>query len=191
MEPTDLLKQAVTVVEQASVPEDLRTLAFAKVLEMLSEQNTPHASTDQATNKDNHKDPSTSSGPLAPIVANLGIPPSLVDRIFDENDGELRFSGDVSALGKSRTDKVHGIAILLLAGRRWAGLDGGTATPDEIVRAEVDRLTLLDTTNYTKQIASLKPYVIISGSGRKAAYKIKYDGIEKAKEIGRKLAGME
>jgi hypothetical protein len=191
MEPVELLKQAVTTVEQASVPEDLRALAFAKILEILSEQSAPHRNADKEPHKDNREGTSASSGPLGRIAASLGISPALVDRIFDENEGELRFTGDVSALGKSRTDKVQNLAILLLAGLRWSDLDGGSATTDETVRAEVDRLTLLDVTNYTKQIAGLKPYVIITGSGRKATYKIKYDGIEKAKEIGRGLAGTE
>jgi hypothetical protein len=192
MEPIDLLKQAVTTVEQANVPGDLRTLAFAKVLEILSGPSVPDSSTSEAGNHYGEEGASTQfSTAIASIASNLGIPSTLVDRILDEHEGELIFSGDVSALGKNRSDKVHSLAILLLAGRRWAGLDGGGATSDEVLRAEVDRLGLLDTTNYTKHVATLKPFVTITGSGRKAVYKIKYDGIEKAKELGRALAGAE
>ena len=125
------------------------------------------------------------------IASAIEIPVTRVDRIFDEDDGQLIFCGDVSVLGKSKAEKVAALAILLLAGRRWTGIDEGGPTRDAIVRSEVDRLGLLDTTNYSKHIAALKSYVTITGRGKEASYKIKYDGLEKAKLLGRSVAGSE
>jgi hypothetical protein len=192
IDEVDLLKRAVAALEQASVPGDLRTLAFAKVLDLLV--SAPSARTghgnggETTTRKVAGEEPSDS---IALIASKIGIPAALMDRVLDEHEGELIFSGDVSSLGSSKFEKVHALALLLLAGRRWAGLDTGGTTPDEVLRAEVDRHGLLDVTNYTKHIATLKPFVIIAGSGKNAAYKIKYDGLEKAKQLGRALAGEE
>lgn len=184
-----LLKRAVAALEQASVPEDLRTLAFAKVLDLLvraPSARTGHENGGETTTKKvAGEEPSDS---ITSIASKIGIPAALMDRVLDEHGGELIFSGDVSSLGSTKYEKVHALALLLLAGRRWAGLDTGGTTPDEVLRAEVDRHGLLDVTNYTKHIATLKPFVTISGSGKNATYKIKYDGLEKAKRLGRALA---
>jgi hypothetical protein len=193
MEPVDLLKRAVAAVEEADVPEDLRTLAFAKALDLLV-SGKPSQSEDKNSGK------STSEGGgcghqrddfASRIAAKIDVSPTLVDRIFDEHEEDLIFSGDVSGLGKSRNEKVHALTLLLLAGRRWAGLDTGGVTQDGVLRAEIDRHGLLDVSNYSRQISVLKPYITITGSGKSGSYKIKYDGLEKAKQLARSMAGAE
>jgi hypothetical protein len=193
VEPVDLLKRAVAALEEASVPEDLRTLAFAKVVDLLAcaPSATPaHVRSVDVEATGNHGG-QDQLDEISRIASKIGISTTLLDRIFDQHEGALIFSGNVSSLGKTKSDKVHSLALLLLAGRRWAGLDGNGATPDEVLRAEVDRLGLLDVSNYSKHIATLKPYVTITGSGKNGVYKIKYDGLEKAAKIGRDLAGVE
>jgi hypothetical protein len=193
VEPVDLIRRAIAAVEQADVPEDLRQLAFAKVLELLANgiavgKDSKSPEDDAVTRSESS---SGQSNPISAISSKIGVSVSTMDRVFDEDDGELVFSGNVAALGSSRSDKVHALALLLLAGRRWAGLDGGGITQDHVVRAEIDRHGLLDVSNYGKHVATLKPFVAISGSGKNATYKIKYDGLEKAKQLARSLAGVD
>jgi hypothetical protein len=191
MEPVDVVKQAVEVIEKAKVPGDLRALAFGKVLDMLASTTSDQPSPGRDEDRANSGHDRVNSDFISTIAAKMDIPSTLGDRIFGEHKGELIFSGDVSALGGTKSEKVHTLAVLFLAGRRWAGLDAGGTTSDEVLRAEVDRHGLLDVSNYGKHISSLKPFVTITGSGKKATYKIKFDGLEKAKQVGRALAGVE
>ena len=187
MGPVDLLKQAVAAIDEAKVPQDLREIAFSKVLELLQ----GGAGSPQAKNSPPHPEDSGTHEPksLSQIASKIGIEPHTLDRVFEESGDELIFSGNAKDLGSTRAKMVQGVVLLILAGRRWSGLDKGGTTPDEIVRAEVDRNSLLDVTNYGKHIAALKPYVTITGSGKSAAYKIKHDGLERAKEIVLTLVG--
>jgi hypothetical protein len=186
MEHADLLKKAVAVVERANVPEDLREIAFAKVLEMMARTDIGDGTSANASVAEETSDQSEL---LVRIASKIGIKPNLADRIFDHHEDALIFSGNVTALGSTKAGIVQNLALLMIAGRRWAGLDLGGSTADEIVRAEVDRHSLLDVTNYNKHIGALKPYVTITGSGKSASYKIKYDGLEKAKQLAHSLAG--
>jgi hypothetical protein len=192
MEPVDLLNQATAAIKQANIPQDLKVVAFAKIMDLLVTQNISSLGNMAPINSSHspERDSVEASGNvLRDIASNLGVPVNVIDRIFDETDGNIAFCGDISALGRSKAEKVQSLAVLLLAGRRWGGLDGGGATADDILRTEIDRHGLLDVSNYSKHIATLKPFITISGSGKKATYKVKYDGLEKAKEIGRSLAG--
>jgi len=187
MEHVDLLKEAVAVVERASVPEDLREIAFAKVLDMLVRTDTGDGTSAKAGSS--AEETGDQSELLVRIASKIGIQPNLIDRVFDHHEDVLIFSGNVTTLGSTRAGMVQNLALLMIAGRRWGGLDQGGSTADEIVRAEVDRHSLLDVTNYNKHISALKPYVTITGSGKSASYKIKYDGLERAKQLAHSLAG--
>jgi hypothetical protein len=192
IDPVGLIKQAVTAVEEASVPEDLRPIAFARVLDLLASTTGAAENAGSGAQRVASSDGSGEGSDLASrIAAKISVPVTQIDRVFDERDGDLIFSGNVSALGRSKAEKVSTLALLLLAGRRWAGLDGGGSTLDKVVRAEVDSHGLLDVTNYGKHVALLKPYATITGSGMRAVYKIKYDGLERAKDVARSLAGPE
>jgi hypothetical protein len=184
----DLIRRAAAAVERANVPQDLRPLAFAKAIDLLANGGGLEAVAKSAEQAPIRETPGGRSDSISLVASKIGVSAAMMDRVFDEANDQLVFSGDVAALGSSKFDKVHALALLLLAGRRWAGLDGSGTTPDEILRAEIDRHGLLDVSNYSKHVATLKPFVTISGSGKNATYKIKYDGLEKAKQLARRLA---
>ena len=121
------------------------------------------------------------------IAAQLGVRAELLDRLYDEHAGRLRLTGDVSRLGRNRAERVGNAALLLLAALRWSGLDEGHPVPDAVLRTEVERLGLLDTGNYTKHLAARRGLLQITGSGRAATYKLRYDGAEEARRLARTL----
>ncbi|UZX02402.1 hypothetical protein F8G81_07065 [Arthrobacter sp. CDRTa11] len=193
MNIAELLKSAVVAVETAGVPDDLRALAFAKALELAVDLDS-HALPLPANSVKLTpvSPPSTevnSGGPLDKIGQQLKVPSEKVDRIFDEHEGQLTFTGPIAKLGESRKEKVTNLTLLLLAGMKWTGLDGGNPVPDSIVRAHIDEAGLLDTSNYTKTTVALKPFVTVTGVGKNALYKIKYDGVVEAERLGRSLIG--
>src|ERR1700735_2776200 len=169
MEVVDLLKEAYGAVEQANIPENLRVVAFAKTLDLLIaptllDQHNPHPGRG-SVNLEHSKDKSEDVRAVSRIAAKLDIQDALADRIFDDHEDAITFCGDIALLGKSKVDKVSSLALLFIAARRWSDLDEGGVTKDELVRAEVDRVGLLDVSNYSKQIASLKPFITILGRG--------------------------
>lgn len=125
--------------------------------------------------------------PWGSIADALGVRPELLDRVWEERGGKLQLAGDPARLGRTRAQRVGTAAVLLLAALRWSGRDGGEPVPDAVVRAEVERLGLLDTGNYTKHLAGRRHLLSTTGSGRTATYKLRYDGLEEARVIARAL----
>lgn len=116
------------------------------------------------------------------------MPSDQIDRLFDEHEGDLQYVGDMEPLGNSKAAKVAGLALLLIAARQAGKYDDGP-TSDATIRTEVDRHGLLDSSNYTKHVAALKPYVNINGSGRTTNYKLKHDGRQRAKGLASAALG--
>ncbi|PWJ54593.1 hypothetical protein SAMN06264364_10636 [Quadrisphaera granulorum] len=131
--------------------------------------------------------PGASEEPWGSIADALGVRPELLDRVWEERGGKLQLAGDPARLGRTRAQRVGTAAVLLLAALRWSGRDGGEPVPDAVVRAEVERLGLLDTGNYTKHLAGRRHLLSTTGSGRTATYKLRYDGLEEARVIARAL----
>jgi hypothetical protein len=179
---SDILKQAVAATDAAGVPEDLRATAFAKAVDLLSSTMQVGVAPAFAPA------PSAVGLPagLARIATAFDVSPEQLDRIFDEFEGMLQFTGDVGALGKTQSARVAELALIYGAARQLGGYDEGAST-DSVIRAEVDRHGLLDSSNYTKHIAPLKPYFNINGSGKSATYKLKYDGRQHAKSVAQGL----
>ncbi|TNM61107.1 hypothetical protein FHN55_17275 [Streptomyces sp. NP160] len=131
--------------------------------------------------------PGAGEEPWGSIADALGVRPELLDRVWEERGGKLQLAGDPARLGRTRAQRVGTAAVLLLAALRWSGRDGGEPVPDAVVRAEVERLGLLDTGNYTKHLAGRRHLLSTTGSGRTATYKLRYDGLEEARVIARAL----
>lgn len=195
MNIAEVLKTALDAVESSGVPEDLRSIAFTKAIELSANLHRPASSgppVSQVVAVESFlAADSSSTGPLVKIGQQLKVPAEKVDRIFDEHEGQLMFTGPIAKLGETRKERVTNLTLLLLAGMKWTGLDGGNPVPDSLVRSHVDSAGLLDISNYTKTTAGLKPFVTVTGSGRTALYKIKYDGVVEAERLGRSLIGDE
>jgi hypothetical protein len=212
VEPVDVLRRALQAVEGAGIPDDLRALAFTTAVDLVV---TGRGAAARAPAPARASAPAAVPAPAAPvpdrvarpvpvapappevhsppvdgwdrIAAELGVRPELLDRIWDEHAGQLHLTGDVTRLGRTRAERVGNAALLLLAGLRWSGRDEGAPVPDAVVRAEVERLGLLDTGNYTKHLAARRALLAITGSGRTATYKLRYDGAEEARRLARAL----
>lgn len=193
LELAKLVADAAAVVERAAVPDDLRATAFAKAFDALSGSPSvglPASAERVRGGSDIPASRQNSAAPEVKLAGHLGVSVDILDRVFDCGPDYIHFSGNLNLLGKTKTDLVGGVCLLMLAALKWSGLDGGAVVPDETVRSEIDNLGLLDVTNYTKHLALLRPFVTFNGSGKNATYKIKYDGLERAKAMaGSLLAG--
>ncbi len=127
-------------------------------------------------------DHADTTGKLSAVATSFGVADDQIDRIFDDHDGVLQFCGDVGKLGENKSARVKTLALLLMVARQAGGYDE-QRTDDAVIRAEVDRHGLLDSSNYTKHTKPLKKFANVNGAGKTATYKVKFEGREEAKEF--------
>ena len=189
---SEVLKSAATAVELAGLPPELREEGFRAAVKLLAGPQSPSSTPPVSAGlgpPPSADDNSTESGggSLAAVAAALQIPEDRVRLLFDDVDGHLQFCGDVAAFGASRTSKVKGIALLLLAARQSGGYDS-ERTEDARIRDEIQRLRIYDRSNYVKQVrAAFKGSVAITGSSRDLSYRIHDTGVRAAIELAAKL----
>lgn len=189
----EVLRQALDAVDRAELPDNLREVGFRAAVDLIAPRPNAARTTWQlvppaeGVDSETEADLQPSGGErLMRIGSPLGIQAEHVGRLFDDHDGTLQFCGDVARLGKSKAAKVQGLAVLLIAARQAGGYDE-ERTDDAAIRTEVDRHGLLDTTNYNKHLKDLRKYANVNGSGRKANFKLKYEGGIEAKRIASEL----
>lgn len=191
MEPLETLKAALAAVAEAETPEHLQAAALGKMIDLYaangSTRSTP-TKAQEAPGPDGADNVVAGDREKA-IAQELQIDPSLVERLFDEHDGDLQFIGDLEKLGRSKQSKVESLAVLLCAARQAAGYDPDGRTSDESIRKEVERHGLYDVTNYSKHVKPLRTLTNSNGSGKAATYKIKYEGRIEARTTAKSLLG--
>lgn len=190
MAVADILRAAAEAVEQAKVPEDLRTIAFGKAVDLLSGVgDAPVPSTNTAALGGS----APSAGGAAPsqrlqrIADALDVQGDRIEIVYTEHGDALQLVADPADLGSSMKERAKNVALLLAGGRQLGGWDEG-ATLDEIVRGEVDRLGVYDSTNYSKHVKELSVWFNVNGSGKKATYKLKFTGRQQLKELVGRLS---
>lgn len=190
MNLSEVLKSALTAVDEAAVPSDLRDTAFKFALESLSGQSRHAGPTGNAaitsTKPSEPAQHDAHSDRLASIASALDVSTDDAQRLFDEHEGELQYVGSVELLGTSKVAKVQALTVLLVFGRSRGGYDDGP-TLDTVVRAEIERHGLLDTSNYTKNMPALKRWLNINGSGKSLNFKPKYEAAKEAREIASRV----
>jgi hypothetical protein len=195
MDPAAVLAKALEAVETANLPPELREIGFNRAVDMLvaspggrtgatnggERQDRQTVQTDPVENADGSSGGADGAW-ASKVAAELGITVDEVARIFDVHNGTLQFIGDLEKLGGSKSVKVEKLAVLLVDGVQAAGL-GAVPVPDATVRDEVERHGIYDGTNYGKHLKDLKKYANVNGTGKKATFKIKYEGKKEAKRL--------
>lgn len=184
------LRAAVAAVEEAQVPDDLRPIAFSKAVDLLA-GNGPGgaprlASAEGGPSGARRATAGAPSKGLEKIAVALGVPGNRIEMIYTEHGEVLQVVADPDDLGNTTKERAKVVALLLAAGRQLGGWDEGS-TSDEYVRAEVDRLGVYDSTNYSKHVKELAAWFNINGSGKKASYKLKHSGRQHIKELAARL----
>lgn len=184
METAQVLKLAMEAVEEAGIKDPLRSIAYAKAVDLIARGGSVAVGEVEVHNL--NSDAAVGEHAVA-IAKELEIDAKHVERLFDELDDQLQFVGAVEKLGASKQLKVEKMAVLLCAARQAAGFDDDGRTSDAVVRAEVERHGLYDVTNYSKHVKPLARLTNVNGSGKAATYKMKYEGRVEARSIAQRL----
>jgi hypothetical protein len=189
MPTADVLRAAVQAVEEAEVPEDLRSVAFGKAVDLLAgtagrDAGVPApAGVGAETPSGGGAAPSTG---LQKIADAFAVQADRIEMIYTEHGDALQVVADPDDLGSSTKERAKSVALLVAAGRQLGGWDE-SATSDELVRAEVNRLGVYDPTNYAKHVKELTAWFNVNGAGKKATYKLKHAGRQHVKEMAARL----
>lgn len=191
MEPSEVLSAAFAAVTEAGIPEPLHPVALAKAVDLIAgrvDVPTPAEPGQAQPPRRSEEGGGAMDGKALAIGKELEIDPALVERLFDEHDGQLQFVGDLEKLGGSKQAKVEKLAVILCAARQAGGTyDEDGRTPDSAIRHEVERHGLYDVTNFSKHLKPLTRRANVNGTGKSATYKMKYEGRVEAREVAQTL----
>lgn len=175
-----LLEEASLIVEEASVPEDLREVAFTKTIELLAAEHASE-STGASMVREEHKE-SVSSGWMDTLgSATRRSRNELEDVFFLGSDGEPRLGIDTVRLGGNAAERSRR-AMLLIAGARQIG-DGEPATSSHVLREACRQLGVLDGPNFVKALNGMKNWFNIIGTGKSKNLQIKPKGRDALRQL--------
>ena len=181
----DVLKKAVALVNEAEVEEDLRPVAFAKAVDLLSA-----TSAEPVLTKDRVRETEQTgeSGDLLDSIASrLKIRRQVVEEVYSIKDGNLEVLVPGGGLAKTKVGGTREIALLVVAGRQAAGLDDWT--DQEEVKTVAEFYGRFDGPNFARAIQERSGLIRIGGTPRKRELQLRAAGWEEAKKLVMRLGG--
>jgi hypothetical protein len=190
------LKQALVDVEDASIPEDLRAVAFASAFWAARESATPKpgegkgAPPQPALDADSGASAVSTEpehGGVEKIAAKLNVPSEDVEAVFDIRGNELGLNVPASRFASSPREAIEQIVYLIAAGRQALGLEARTTTPVIKVVCKDRGKT---NSNFGRYVDDLHGKgVTVGGSGHARTIGVNAVGFERAGEIVKQLSG--
>lgn len=157
---TDRLRTAAKIVEDAGVANDLRSIAFKYVLEILQTPELPLAperpADPGAPIKAALSPADRANSVLSRIAQALGVDQDLVARVYEEDDGQVRLilkRGMLPQPDRKAASMRH-IALLVVVGRQAAQLEEYTSY--DAIREECRELNVYDRPNFAAEVARLE-----------------------------------
>jgi hypothetical protein len=192
---TSELKLALEAVENASIPDDLRSVAFssafwgARDLSLTFGEDPPAASALSLGTTSHKGEIATSAGSDSPglgrLVQKLNVSEEDVEFVYEINDSDLGLRVPPSRLAPVLKDAVKQIIYLVAAGRQAYGFETKTSTR-EIKRVCAERGK--SDTNFSRIVDALHGEgLIVGGSGTSKTIAANGDGFERAGEIVKRL----
>ena len=201
---TEVLRNAWAAVEAAHLPEEIKPIAFKEAVRILSPvESAPPASpkvplaTDRSANRgdaaaNDAGEPDTA--PNAPderavldrVAAQTGANRAKLEHLIYLDEGVVRINVAGVRLGKSSAERVRVVAQLVTTVRDF-GLEE-KETPLDVIRAECDRLRVLDAPNFAAHMKNVPGYVI-NGSGSNRRLRARPAGVQAFPDLVDGLAG--
>ncbi len=190
LSPTELtrrLREAAEIVELAELPENLQPVAYGRSLDVLGvPAASQSASATTAAGVHVRAPQAPATGMLGQIAQRLGLDPSLIPRVYDEDDGQLRLILRRSMLPEpdKKAASMRAVALLVVVGRQAAGVE--EHTPHEVIREECRELKVYDRPNFASEIGKLE-FRATGGRNTRAARANRHH-YEDAAELIRRIA---
>ena len=175
-----LLADAAALVDAADIPEDLRTVAFSKAVDLLAETSAI-APTSSPPSTPESSTTESSGWMVALKTATERNLVELEEVFFANDDGEPLVGANPTHLGSNAAKRSRN-AMLLLVGARQIGNVERT-TKSELLREECRRLGILDSPNFSVTLSNLKDWFNITGSRKSKVVLLKPRGREAFRDL--------
>lgn len=185
------LTRALALVEGASIPDDLRPVAFASAFWGAREASLAGARpsapplVDAAPQGGASPTQNLEGEGLGRIAEKLGVTEEDVEFVFGFEGDNLALQVPPSRLAPVLRDAVKQIIYLVAAGRQASGLD--TKTPAREIKAVCVERGKADT-NFSRIVDQLHGEgLVVGGSGQGKTIRVNADGFERAGQVIKQL----
>jgi hypothetical protein len=182
----DVLREAAAAVAAAELPEELRSVAFGKAVDMLVAAPAPGHETDNKR-YGRQDQPSRSDDPLQQIATKLETDIDVIDEIFDHEAGEPKLIISRSKLDSSKKAATKQITLLVVAARQASGVDQWTES--KVIREVATDYGKFDRANFAAAVSELEDELSFSGTRRARKVKMRRDGFKRTAALIRQLHG--
>jgi hypothetical protein len=185
-----VLKEARAAVEGASVPAELREVAFAKAVDLLSGHVAATTTTSQDADARSGEGDSTKKFTgderLAKIAQKTGADVAKLPYVYDIDDDGVTMLIKRSQLSKSDAGATRELTLLFAAARQASGID--TLTKVELIRERVEDMGVYDSKNFSTDLKKISG-ITIKGTGNARELKVTQHAFEEAGKLIARITG--
>ena len=190
MDVKDILVSARRAVDEAEIPDDLRSIAFGKAIDLIAgPRKLADGPSIDAASQGREASDQPGDGTLDLIAKKLELDLAVVDQVFDVVEGEVHVVVHPGKLHNSKKRGTEQVALLVAAGRQAAGFDDVTLW--DTIRAVAEDFKRYDPPNFAKTINGMSDEFTQRQSGKSRAVKVSRPGWAAAKQLVNALGGGE
>jgi hypothetical protein len=177
-----ILAEAHAAIEAASIPDDVRPVAFGKAFDMLAGAAASTAATPETD------DTGLGTGTrLGRIAKKLNIDVKTAEYFFDPDEEDVTLAVPRSKLDSNKSTATRQVALLYCAARQAGGYDD-THTSVANVRSKVENMGVLDPGNFATHLKNIEG-ITVRGSGQSREFKVTSHGYEQAAKLMNQIKG--
>jgi hypothetical protein len=185
-----LLKSVWDDIEEASIPESVRQVAYAELLRhelaSLSRPPADGAAPSGAT----HTNAPVNGAGIEALAKRMGVSKDVTAEVFDVTGEQVDVIVPSGRLASAKSAATGQLAVLVAAGRQGLGLDDGW-TGIQHVRDTCAAYNKYDQGNFSTYMRQSADWFNTRGKGPKTELRLNKVGWERAAELVNALAGRE
>ncbi|SRR6266508_605079 len=185
----EILREAAAAVAAADVPEDLRSVAFGKAVDLIA--GFPTAS-DTGANVERRprrqqRQAGSTGNPLEMISGKFEAEIDVIDEAFEVEDGVPQLTIPRSKLANAKKAATKQIALLVAAARQAAEVEDWSEST--MIRETVERYGKYNGPNFAAAVSELEDDFSFSGKGQSRRVKVRREGFKNAGTLVKQLLG--
>lgn len=185
----EILREAADAVAASDVPEDLRSVAFAKAVDLIAGTPTAINNFTEVDRHPNSVQPKVSyrGDQLEMISDKLDIELSIIQETFEAEDGIPQLIIARGKLANAKRAATKEIALLIAAARQAAEVEEWTES--NTIRESVEMYGKYNKPNFASAISELEDDFSFSGKGQSRKVKVRREGFKNAGALVKRMHG--
>jgi len=175
-----ILREAIRVVREAEIPEDLQSVAFSEAVRLIS-------SSESLAGQPAATIPAGEGTPLQHIATRLDLGVEVVSEVYFEDGDGINVGVAPRRLESATARATKQLALLVAAGRQAAGLDAEGWTSTAEIRKVCRDFGKFDEGNFASTIREMQDHFNFRGKGLQRQVRLTRGGWEAAQELVRSL----